>query len=150
MDSYPPRIQRNPITHERHRREVFRQITLPLIIALVVIAVLVGLTVTASAAGASRWADISLIWLIMPVLVVSLIFLILLSGITYGLIRLIGVLPRYALQVQDFFVLLHFQIARLNDKITQPVIKLHATSASVKSLLRRVRGDRKPAPRRLR
>ena len=150
MDSYPPRIQRNPITHERHRREVFRQITLPLIIALVLIAVPVGLTVTASAAGASRWADISLIWLIMPVLVVSLIFLILLSGITYGLIRLIGVLPRYALQVQDFFVLLHFQIARLNDKITQPLIKLHATSASVKNLLRQVRGDRQPAPRRLR
>ena len=103
---------------------------------------LVGLAIAmgfGSAEQHSRWADISLIWLISPMLIVALLFLVILAGLTYGLIVLIQILPPYARQVQDFFVLLSIQVGKLGDKLVDPVLRIRAFTASFKTLTRNLR-----------
>jgi len=88
--------ERNPATHAIHRREVFWQITFPLIIALLLILGLVGVVIFAGFQGlgeVSRWADVSLIWLLLPALVVVLVMLLMLSGVVYLITRLLAI-PR--------------------------------------------------------
>ena len=73
MDEKPEFVlpERNPKTHAAHRKEVGWQITLPLIIGCLLLALLMT-GVIWSAAGANpelrRWADISLVWTLLPAL----------------------------------------------------------------------------------
>ena len=90
---------RNPKTHAKHRREVLWQITIPLLVVLLLLLGLVGLVIWSSVQAdpeVSRWANVSLVWLVVPVIILSFIFLLLLSAITFGVIKLIQVLPGYA------------------------------------------------------
>ena len=74
MNAYPPSPERklperNPVTHQKHRQEVLRQITLPLLLGLAVLltlAILVVITGFQGGEQVSIWADISTVWLIMP------------------------------------------------------------------------------------
>ena len=133
MSDLPPPLSpmRNPITQARHRSEVFWQITVPVGVAAVII---VGMAIAAGWLGTaedhSRWADVSLIWLILPTLTVAFLFFIILAALTFGLVRLIQVIPLYARQVQDFFVLLTIQVRKLDDKIVEPILRLRAIKAS--------------------
>ena len=133
MSDLPPPLSpmRNPITQARHRSEVFWQITIPVGVAAVII---VGMAIAAGWLGTaedhSRWADVSLIWLILPTLTVAFLFFIILAALTFGLVRLIQVIPLYARQVQDFFVLLTIQVRKLDDKIVEPILRLRAIKAS--------------------
>jgi len=127
--------ERNPVTHAAHRREVWWQITLPLLIGgLLLLAALVGVIVAAVGAneGVSRWADISLIWLLLPVLPLALLILIVTAAITYGVTALLGIFPGYARLVQDYFLLFEGKVKALNERIVAPVLKVHAWLAGVR------------------
>ena len=78
-NEFPFAKRRNPVTQQAHRKQVLWQITVPLFIAAIVILVLAFLVASDSSQGASLWADIALIWLIIPVMVASLIVLVLLA-----------------------------------------------------------------------
>src|SRR5512139_218878 len=117
----PPR---NPKTHAQHRREVLWQITVPLLVVLLLLLGTVGLVIWASVQAdpqVSRWADVSLVWLVVPVIILSFIFLLLLSGITYGVIKLIQVLPGYARLVQDFFLRIQARVVGISDRLVSPI-----------------------------
>ncbi len=127
--------ERNPVTHAAHRREVFWQITLPLLIGgLLLLAALVGVIVAAVGAnvGVSRWADVSLIWLLLPVLPLALGILAVTAAITYGVTALLGVFPGYARLVQDYFLLFERKVKELDARIVEPVLKLHAWLAGLR------------------
>jgi hypothetical protein len=133
MNSYPP-VQRNPVTHQKHRREVFWQITLPLVVGILILISLAVMTGMAAIEPVRRWSDISLIWLTTYKLVFGLINLILLAGLAYGLIRLVSVLPIYARQVQDFFVLVSRRVALITDRLVEPMLKIHSFVAGAQKL----------------
>lgn len=121
------RKESNPVTHATHQREVFWQITLPLVLGVLVILALAGLTIAAGIGlsdATSTWASISLIWLILPGLIIVLVLIVFLSSVIYGIIRLAQVLPVYARQVQDFFYLVQIKIRQGADRVVQPVIKV--------------------------
>lgn len=121
--------ERNPVTHAAHRREVWWQITFPLLIGgLLLLAVLVGVIVAAVGAnqGVSRWADVSLIWLLLPVLPMAFLLLVVTAGITYGITALLRVFPGYARLVQDYFLLFEAKVKEIDDRIVEPVLKLRA------------------------
>jgi hypothetical protein len=93
--------ERNLETYQKHRREIFWQITIPLLIGvLIVLVVAVGVTF-GSAMDVSRWADISLIWLILPALLIALVLIVTAPGLCPLL--LIRKLPPFMLRLQDFF-----------------------------------------------
>ena len=87
---------RNPDTHAKHRREVFWQIVVPLGVGILFVIALAGGLIVFEVGDASLWADISLIWLIMPVLLMALIPLALLLAMIYLLVIILRDLPPYA------------------------------------------------------
>lgn len=141
-----PVTPHNPLTRARHRREVLSQITLPLLMGSLIIIGLSVLTAWVSFAGAGdvsiRWAGISLIWLIMPALLLALILLGLLFGLIYLVTFIFLRLPPFALKVQDFFLLIKFQMALFDNKLVEPFLRLGSTKASASSLAHRLRSMR--------
>lgn len=142
MSETPPTAQpeRNPDTYAAHKRDVFRQITLPTLIGLIVI---IGLTIAVIYAGASgnnqvsRWADISLIWLLLPVTFLSLLILAFLVGTTILFTKLLYVFPIYAYKVQIFIREAQTKIKSATDMAVEPVLKINSFLASARTLLRR-------------
>jgi hypothetical protein len=126
--------ERNPLTRAVHRREVFWQIIFPLIIgAALILALAVGAGLV-SYNTASQAANISTIWLILPALALTFIFTLVLAAVTYGLIRLIGILPPYAALAQNFFVLVNQKVRKVSDQAAEPVIKVASLQARLNAL----------------
>lgn len=131
--------ERNPLTHARHRREVFWQITLPLLLGLVLFVGVSVLSALGNSGEVSRGADVALIWLILPLLVVGLIFLVVLAGLTYGLVFLIRGIPGYARQAQDLVALVADKTRQLGDAAVEPIYRLESFMAGVRAAQRGVR-----------
>jgi hypothetical protein len=133
--TFPPR---NPHTTQKHRKEVFWQITIPLAIGLIIVlAMAVGVTF-ASAPQASRLADISLIWLILPTMIIFLVFLVLTAGLAYGVIWLIGNLPPLAFRAHKFLIQLSVTVRKLSDKSVEPILRVESLKASLRAARRRL------------
>ena len=146
LPSPPPKpMVRNPITREKHRHEVFWQITIPLVIALIiVIALAILIPMVGTQASISQWADVSLIWLIVPLMFLALITLLILMVLVYVLARLLKVLPFYTNSVQEFFALFRDQVAVLGDKLVEPVLGIQGRIASWRSLKQNLTGKKDP------
>ncbi len=135
-------LERNPVTHRIHRHEVLWQITVPLLLGVLVILALMALTIVSAVRGLSlvdRWADISLIWLILPMLFVTLLFALITGAIAYGIIKLIGVLPRYTLRGQGLVGILGARVHQISDAVAAPFIKVDSFGASLKATQQRLR-----------
>lgn len=142
MNDYPPHpvVARNPITHRRHQREMLWQVTIPMVIGSVILLALVVLIWVWGIGGGDvgRWAGISLIWLIAPVMLAALITLLFLIGSIYAIVRLIQVIPNYSYQALGWLLLLGLNLQRLNDRLVEPILRVHMVSASMKTLGRRI------------
>jgi hypothetical protein len=125
--------EHNPETFQKHQKEVLWQITAPLIICVVVIILLMAVSVS-PAVEQSLWADISLIWIILPNMVIALLMIVLLAGLIYGLIKLTGVMPYYAHKVQGFFNQVKYHTQKMDNRLVEPIVKGKAVSASVRKL----------------
>ncbi len=141
MDDIQPHspAERNPLTQRLHQREVLLQITLPLAVGGIALLVLAVLASISGPQNASLFADVSAIWLILPVLLVFLIFLILLAALAYGVIWLVRALPGFAYPIQGFFALVAAKSRQAGDKIVEPILRLNSLAASLKALGRSLR-----------
>lgn len=129
--------ERNPITHARHRKEVFWQITIPMAIGVLLfllVATVVFLSATHEATNLSRWADVSLIWLILPSLFFALLFLVFLTGFIYLIIVFLKLAPNYARIIQQYFEIGKYKIFHFSNLVTRPFIKTRSTWAVVRHL----------------
>ena len=131
-------LERNQITYRRHRREVFWQVTVPIAVGIILLAALAYLVTQTTSDQASVWADISAIWLIVPVMMISLLSLVLLFASIYLNVRLIRILPYYSLQVQKWFSLLAAQISRLDNRAVEPILRFQGFRASITVLGRNI------------
>jgi hypothetical protein len=140
MNDFQPRPTeiRNPITRRRHQKEVLWQVTVPMLIGSVILLALALLAVGFGPVEARRWASISIIFLVVPMMLGTLLMLVFLSGSIYATIRLILVIPRYSYQALAWLLLLGLRIQRLNDRLVEPFLRAHMVSASMKTLGRRV------------
>jgi len=142
MDTHyrpPSASEPNPLTQRKHRQEVLWQISLPLAAGVLLVMAAGAGVIFASAAGGAvdRWASISLIWLIIPTMILTLIFLLVTGVITYGLIRLIGILPVYTRRVQDIFVLVEARLKKAADAAVEPALRAQGFTAGLRRALRR-------------
>ncbi len=140
-DQFPRRTPKpNPITRDKHRREVFLQITLPIILFLLVImtvAVLAAWTGLSGEGDASRWADISLIFLIIPLMGITLLFTLFLVGLVFVVMQMIGIIPPYARQLQDTISRLGDYVERAADLSIEPILRIEEALAMLKKLVGR-------------
>ena len=133
----------HPPVHEsykRHRKELAWQIIVPVVLSAILIVgviVLVNVATFRDNGDVGRWAAISTIWIVIPIMVAGLIFLIILGGIVYLLKYLLQIAPTYTGQAQDFVHKIARYIERIADAIVKPVIALDGIGASMKRLVGR-------------
>jgi len=136
----PPYRQRNPVTYQKYKREVFYQIYLPTIIGALVLLIFVAGVLIASARGTgdiSKWADTALISLILPAMIVNIIFIAASTGMIYLVTRLLAESPFFFKRIQDFFVLVGLRVRNASDASTEPFLRVHSFVASLRALRRR-------------
>jgi uncharacterized membrane protein len=112
-------------SYQLHRRQVWGQILLPVLLALlavIAVIVLTGLAAFGDGGDVGRWAAISTIWLVLPVMVAGLIFLILLIGMIYLLMRLTRLIPPYSHQAQRIFYRVEGGARRIGEMARKPVL----------------------------
>ncbi|GAB4501903.1 MAG: hypothetical protein Fur0035_14470 [Anaerolineales bacterium] len=121
-----PQPQRESLLN--HRRQVTRQIVLPLGLAtLAALALTVWAGVAAFSGGsATRGAAIAIIWLAIPAMLGMLILLALLAAAVYGLAKLLGVAPRYTGLAQQYTLRYTAYIQQYVKQFTSALIRLSA------------------------
>lgn len=135
-------IIRPPVheSYKRHRKELAWQIILPVVLAVIFIVgliVLVNVATFRDNGDVGRWAAISTIWIVMPVMVAGLIFFIILGGVVYLLKYLLNIAPVYTGQAQDFVHKIAGYIKRMADATVRPVFFVDGIGASINRLLGR-------------
>jgi len=126
---------------EAHRRQVTRQIWLPLILALVVALFLVVIIFVGTVRGSdeiSRWANISTIYLLIPNIIISLLMIVLFIYSIRGMIFLMTRMPGWLTTVQGFFSMVSTTIRQGCDRLAAPVISINSASQGVSGGFRAV------------
>jgi uncharacterized membrane protein len=125
----------------QHRRQVNRQIILPVVIsALLMIGLIVLICVSTFNQGGDvgRWAAISTIWIVIPVMLVGLIVLALLIGLIYLMARALGALPYYTGLAQDYTYIARGYVLRGVDMLVKPIVGLNHLLENLKEFLGRI------------
>ena len=135
-------IIRTPVheSYKQHRKQVVSQIIVPVVIAALLIVgliVLVNVATFRDNGDVGRWAAISTMWIVIPMMVAGLIFLIILGGVVYLLKYLLNIAPVYTGQVQDFIYKIFAYIKRAADAAATPVIFIDGIGASIERLFGR-------------
>jgi len=125
----------SPSVHT-HKRQLAWQILLPFLLVAALIIVAAVLVVNSTATASRTWADVSTIWLIAPMLVFALAFVLLLGILIYGVARLLRVLPRYTGRAQDFFGRLSGWARSLANATAKPIVWVHQAGAILKSIFK--------------
>ncbi len=137
MDSQnrPTHLERNPKTHAAHRREVFLQIILPLLVGMLLILAAVGAIIFSAlqpVTDVERWAGVSLIWLILPALFFALLFLAVLAALVFGVSYLLRLIPHYAMVVQLFIERAKDKAGQLLNLSVEPVLRINSLWAAIR------------------
>jgi len=135
-----PQLSGNHPSYQNHRRQFWLQIFLPMILAILLIIALAVITGVAAFGGngdSPRWAAISTIWLVIPVMIFGLLFLAILVGMAYLLARALKVIPPYTSQAQYYVDRAASETRRFSDMATRPVLFLEGIAASLKAFFGR-------------
>jgi len=121
------------------RREVFWQITLPLLLGVLLILGLGTWTIFTSVQGGSvrQAADTSLIFLLIPNMAMAVIPLAVFAGLAYGVIWMNKNFPAYLHQAQDAFIKVRDGVRQGADKLVEPVLKFKSKMAALDVMKRK-------------
>lgn len=136
QEKIPPIAQRDPAAQARHRRETFWQITLPVLLFGLLLLVLAVLIVGGTAVEASLWADVALIWLLAPLLVLALVPLAVLIALSVGLRKVSAVLPFYGWRLQELLGRMRQQLESGSERLLAPLFRLQTWRAEARALQR--------------
>jgi hypothetical protein len=131
--------QRNPYTHEAHRRQSFWQILLPLIVFILVILAGAVIVSTSPAEKASTWADISLIFLILPTMFGFGVLALVTFVLVYAMGKALQIIPFGFYRVQDFFYRLNRRVRVISNQVVEPVMRIHSALEGTRTLRRALR-----------
>ena len=128
------------LSYKRHRKERMTQIILPVVLTVVLIIaliVLINIATFRDSGDVARWAAISTIWIVIPIMIGMLIFLALLIGIIYLVARLLNITPTYTNMAQGYVRKAAMYIKRGADAVVRPVIQLKGFLATVEAFFQR-------------
>lgn len=129
--------QRNPRTHEVHRRQAFWQIYFPLIVFGVLVVIAVVFAILAEDTKTSKWSDISLIFMISITLIVFVIVIgLLVVSIVYTR-RLLKATPYFFFSVQRFTYMIEIRTKQAADMAAEPFLRLSEYIAGLRALRRK-------------
>lgn len=129
------KITASPV--EDHRKQMRMQVWLPLGLTLLVALALVVLTIVGAvneSPAVNKWGNLSAVFVIIPVLLTMLVFLVIVGAAVYGMRKLLQKMPDWMLRLQLRMVRISLGVRRAADAATQPVMKTNTFSARVKRL----------------
>jgi hypothetical protein len=130
-----PRPVDSPTVHT-HKRQLAWQILVPFLVVTALILAAAVLVATGAASATRTWADVSIIWLIAPMLIFALFFVVILGFLIYGIARLLQVTPRYTGKAQGFFALLSGWTRKIADGAVKPFVWFNQAGAVIKSIFK--------------
>ena len=120
-----------------HRRQFWWQIFLPIslaIVLIIVVAVLLSISAFNGSGDSVRWAAISTMWLLIPVMFFGLLLLALLVGLVYLLARMLDIVPHYSSLALYYVNRAASQIKGVSSAAAKPFIFIDSLGASLKEI----------------
>ena len=133
----PTLKQRNPITHQAHRQQAFWQIYFPLIVFTILVVTAIVLAIVASNEQVSKWADLSLIFIISVTIVA---FLVVTVGLVVSIVytrRLLKATPYFFFEAQRFIYLVEIRVKRVSSVAVEPILRVNSFFAGVGAIRRK-------------
>lgn len=119
-----------------------RQIILPIVLTTLLVLAVIVLVYRAtfySGGDVGRWAAVSTIWIVIPIMIGMLIFLAILIGLIYLLSRLMSITPTYTGLAQEYVHKAAIYIKRGADALVKPVVQLNGILASITAFFERMK-----------
>ena len=123
-------------TVSAHKHQLAWQILVPFLVVGALIIAAAVLVVATTGSASRTWADVSIIWLTAPILVLALVFVTILGFLIYWIARLMQVTPRYTGKAQGFFALLSKWARMAADGVSKPLIWFQQAGAILKSIFK--------------
>lgn len=127
-------------SHQIHQRQFWLQIVFPVVLSglvIAVITVLTGMAAFGETGDVSRWAAISTIWLVLPLLATGLFFLLILLSVIYILARLLKIIPPYTIKARRYINLWSQKTIRISNITVKPIFLIQDITARLRSLIKR-------------
>lgn len=127
---------RKSASMERHHRNKVWQILFPISFGVLLI-ITAGIFVILTAAGispgasVSQWADISSIWLILPVIMFVFFGTLVQAVLIFLMSKLLNILPFYTNLVQQYAGLITARINLATRKLLNPIVSVRSIRAGV-------------------
>jgi len=132
----PPPVDRPTVRD--HKRQFAWQILVPFLVMAGLIIAGAVLVVGGGASRTSVWADVSVIWLIIPALFFAMAILVIVITIIYGMAKLLQVIPPYTGKAQNIFAQLSAGTRKFADLSAKPFVWLQQAGAVIKSLIEKL------------
>lgn len=127
-------------SYRNHRRQLFWQIILPITLTTLLclaLIVFVGIAAFRDGGDVGRWAAVSTIWIVIPIVIGLLLTLALLAGLVYLMARLLHIMPAYTGMAQDYVHKTALYIKRGADAVVRPVFFIEGLGASIRAFFGR-------------
>jgi hypothetical protein len=119
-----------------HRRQLVWQIMIPFLVMAGLIIASAVLIVRGGGSRVGVWADISLIWIIIPVLLISLVLVFVTGLAIYGMAKLLQIIPRYTSRAQYYSDRISRAAGKAVDGAIRPLVWIKQAGAVINSLFK--------------
>lgn len=129
-------------SYMKHRRDRAWKIILPVMLSAVfciAMIVLINIATFRNGGDVARWAAVSTIWIVVPIMIGMLIFFLLLGGLVYLMYRLLNITPTYTGLAQDYVHKAAIYIKRGADAAVKPIINLNGILAGISAFFERMK-----------
>jgi hypothetical protein len=126
----------------KHRKQRTWQIIVPIVltgILFVALIAVINLATFRDGGDVARWAAVSTIWIVIPIMVGMLIFLAVLVALVYLMKKLLNITPTYTGLAQDYVYLAESYIKRGTESVVRQVINIQGALASVQAFFRKLK-----------
>jgi hypothetical protein len=129
---------KSPVNQSVHQKQILWQVWIPLslgILMILALAVLAVMTDIGNGVEGGRLAGVSLIFLIIPSLIVCFFVILLLSLLIFGVYKLTEILPVYSFKALMYVIIASDFIRLWSDRVAQPVLVIHEGLAGLYQIL---------------
>jgi predicted PurR-regulated permease PerM len=81
------------------------------------------------------WADLAIVFMAIPFLIIGLLFLVVTGAIVFGLYKVLDYLPSITVQGQDFTLKLKQNVRMFSDRIATPIITIDSIGKAIRRAL---------------
>jgi hypothetical protein len=118
---------------EQHKKDMIWQIWLPIgfgAAAMLALGLMAIFSLQSGTESSARWGQVATIWLLLPVFIVGIGFLVVLAALIFGVTKLTAILPNYSAIAQMYAMIISAKIKNLSDRSVSPVIQIRSLNAA--------------------